>query len=45
MLKRRIMRYGMALTGSLWALDLSPCGPTGELMELILPIAILGLAT
>jgi hypothetical protein len=45
MLKRNIMRLGLVGTGILLALDLSPCGPTGELMELVLPTVIIPLLT
>ncbi|HOA74811.1 MAG TPA: hypothetical protein PL151_20175 [Phycisphaerae bacterium] len=45
MMTRRLVRWGMVITGTLFALDLSPCGPTGELMELVLPIVIVSLAT
>jgi hypothetical protein len=45
MMTRRIVRWGMMISGTLFALDLSPCGPTGELMELVLPIVLVGLAT
>jgi len=45
MLKRQILRWAFLGTGILLAIDLSPCGPTGELMELLLPTIIVGLAT
>ncbi len=45
MLKRNIMRLAMVGSGILWAIDFSPCGPTGELMELLLPTVLVGLAT
>lgn len=44
MLTRKLKRFAM-LTGSvLFAIDLSPCGPQGELLEALLPLVI-GLAT
>ncbi len=45
MIKRNIMRVALVGTGILLAMDLSPCGPTGDLMELILPTVIVGLLT
>jgi hypothetical protein len=45
MLKRNILRLAMLGSGTLFAIDLSPCGPSGELMQLLLPALILGLAT
>jgi hypothetical protein len=32
-------------SGTLLAIDFSPCGPSGEIMELLLPVVILGLVT
>lgn len=45
MRKRNMMRLAMLTTGTLLAIDLSPCGPAGELMEMLLPVVIMGMAT
>lgn len=45
MLKRNMMRVALIGSTVLLQFDLSPCGPTGELMELILPTVIIGLLT
>lgn len=45
MFKRNIMRLAMLTTGTLFAVDLSPCGPAGDVMELLLPMVIMGMAT
>lgn len=45
MLTRRIVRWGMLVSGTLFAIDFSSCGTTGELMELLLPTVIFALAT
>lgn len=45
MLKRNILRVAFLGTSILFAVDFSSCGPTGELMELLLPTVIFGLAT
>lgn len=45
MLKRNIKRLALIGTATLFAMDLSACGPTGELMEMILPTVIIGLLT
>lgn len=45
MLKRNVMKLALVGTATLFAMDLSPCGPAGELLELILPTILIGLAT